>query len=104
MEQSYKHYPIIICGAGTVGLMLAAELAFRNQKVLLIEKSSHLNDHPRANAVANRSMEYFRRLGIAKSIQEAGIPPDSPADYYWISHFKGNLIHKLSLPASKKNG
>ena len=47
-------------------------------------------------------MEYFRRLGIAKSIQEAGIPPDSPADYYWISHFKGNLIHKLSLPASKK--
>ena len=102
MEHSYKHYPIIICGAGTVGLMLAAELAFRNQKVLLIEKSPHLNDHPRANAVANRSMEYFRRLGIAKSIQDAGIPSDSPADYYWISHFKGNLIHKLSLPASKK--
>ena len=90
MDHSYRHFPIIICGAGSVGLMLAAELAFRNQKVLLIEKSPHLNDHPRANAVANRSMEYFRRLGIAKSIQDAGIPPDSPADYYWISHFKGN--------------
>ena len=102
MEQSYRHFPIVICGAGTVGLMLAAELAFRNQKVLLIEKSPYLNDHPRANAVANRSMEYFRRLGIAKKIQDAGIPPDSPADYYWISHFKGKLIHKLSLPASKK--
>ena len=69
MDHSYSHFPIIICGAGSVGLMLAAELAFRNQKVLLIEKSPHLNDHPRANAVANRSMEYFRRLGIAKKFK-----------------------------------
>ena len=57
MGNSHKNIPIVICGAGTVGLMLAAELAFRNQKVLLIEKSPYLNDHPRANAVANRSME-----------------------------------------------
>ena len=50
-------YSVIIVGAGSVGLSLAAELGWRGINCIIIEQSSNLNSHPRANAVANRTME-----------------------------------------------
>jgi len=93
---------VIISGGGSVGLSLAAELGWRGIKCMLVEKSSSLNPHPRANAVANRTMEYYRRWGIDKLITDAGIPPDHPADYYWISSLHGKELHRISLPPFKK--
>ena len=57
-----KEIPILICGAGSVGLSLAAELGWRNVESLVIESGGGLNSHPRANAVANRTMEYYLSL------------------------------------------
>ena len=93
---------VIISGGGSVGLSLAAELGWRGIKCMVVEKSSSLNPHPRANAVANRTMEYYRRWGIDKLITDAGIPPDHPADYYWISSLHGRELHRISLPPFKK--
>ena len=95
-------YSVIIIGAGSVGLSLAAELGWRGINCIIIEQSSNLNSHPRANAVANRTMEYYRRWGIDKDITNAGIPPDHPADYYWVSSLHGVELHKISLPPFKK--
>jgi len=95
-------YSVIIVGAGSVGLSLAAELGWRGINCIIIEQSSNLNSHPRANAVANRTMEYYRRWGIDKDITNAGIPPDHPADYYWVSSLHGVELHKISLPPFKK--
>ena len=58
-----------------------------------------VNPHPRANSVANRTMEYYRRWGIADALVAAGIPPEKPADYYWVSSLAGREIHRLSLPS-----
>ena len=60
--------PVIIIGAGSVGLSLAAELGWRGIECIIVEQNSGLNPHPRANAVANRTMEYYRRWGIDKKI------------------------------------
>ena len=94
--------PVIIIGAGSVGLSLAAELGWRGIECIIVEQNSGLNPHPRANAVANRTMEYYRRWGIDKKITTAGIPPDHPADYYWVSSLHGRQLHRISLPAFKK--
>ncbi len=94
--------PVIIIGAGSVGLSLAAELSWRGINCILYEKNSCLNQHPRANAVANRTMEYYRRWGVDKYISHAGIPPDHPADYYWVSSLHGRELHRVSMPAFKK--
>ena len=96
------NYSVIIIGAGSVGLSLAAELGWRGISCKIIEKNSTLNSHPRANAVANRTMEYYRRWGIDNEITNAGIPPDHPADYYWVSSLHGIELHKVSLPPYKK--
>ena len=97
-----KEKSVLICGGGSVGLSLAAELGWRGIDCLAIEQADRLNQHPRANAVANRTMEYYRRWGIDGKIMKAGVPPDHPADYYWISRFQGKLLYKISLPPAKK--
>ena len=97
-----KEVSVLISGGGSVGLSLAAELGWRNIDCMLVEQASGLNNHPRANAVANRTMEYYRRWGIDKAITEAGIPPDHPADYYWLSSLHGRQLHRISLPPFKK--
>ncbi len=90
--------PVIVVGGGSVGLSLAAELGWRGVECLVIEERDHLNDHPRANAVANRTMEYYRRWGIDDAITNAGIPPDLPAEYLWVTSLHGREIHRVSLP------
>jgi 2-polyprenyl-6-methoxyphenol hydroxylase-like FAD-dependent oxidoreductase len=96
------HYPVVIVGGGSVGLSLAAELGWRGIECLLVEEREGLNDHPRANAVANRTMEYYRRWGIDEAITSAGIPPDMPAEYLWVSSLHGREIHRVSLPPFSK--
>ena len=97
-----REVPVLISGGGSVGLSLAAELGWRDIACLAIEQSDNLNSHPRANAVANRTMEYYRRWGIDQAITNAGIPPDHPADYYWVSSLHGRKLHGISLPPFKK--
>jgi 2-polyprenyl-6-methoxyphenol hydroxylase-like FAD-dependent oxidoreductase len=43
-------------------------------------------------------MEYYRRWGIDQAITEAGIPPDLPAEYLWVTTLHGREIHRVSLP------
>lgn len=90
--------PILIVGGGSVGLSLAGELGWRGIPCMLVEKAEGLNQHPRANAVANRTMEYYRRWGIDTRIAETGIPSDMPGRYFWVSTLAGRKIHQIDLP------
>jgi 2-polyprenyl-6-methoxyphenol hydroxylase-like FAD-dependent oxidoreductase len=90
--------PILIAGGGSVGLFLAAELGWRDVPCMVVEQRESINPHPRANSIASRTMEYCRRWGIAQAVQDCGIPSDFPLDYFWISHFRGHVLHKFSLP------
>ena len=90
---------VLIVGGASVGLSLSAELAQHDIQNIVVEERVTVNPHPRANAVACRTMEYYRRWGIADALVDAGIPPENPADYYWISSLNGREIHRLSLPS-----
>ena len=92
--------PVLIAGGGSTGLSLAAELGWRGVPCLLVEPMHGPNPHPRANAVANRTMEYLRRWGIADSLIGAGVPADYPAAYYWVSTMHGSEVHRLVLPGA----
>ena len=90
---------VLIVGGASVGLSLCAELAHHSIANVVAEEQYEVNPHPRANAVACRTMEYYRRWGIAEALVSAGIPPENPADYYWVSSLNGREIHRLSLPS-----
>ncbi len=63
-EPMQTSYPVVGVGGGSVGLSLAAELGWRGIECLVLEARPTLNDHPRSNAVANRTMEYYPPLNI----------------------------------------
>jgi 2-polyprenyl-6-methoxyphenol hydroxylase-like FAD-dependent oxidoreductase len=93
-----KTVPVLISGGGSVGLSLAAELGWRGIDCLAVERMTGLNMHPRANAIANWTMEYYRRWGIDKAITDAGIPPNLPANYFYVTTLAGRKLHGVNLP------
>ena len=100
MSRPPLEVPVLIAGGGSTGLSLAAELGWRGVPALMVEPSREVNPHPRANAVANRTMEYLRRWGIADSLIGAGVPADYPAAYFWVSSLHGREVHRLVLPGA----
>ena len=60
-------------GAGPFGLMLACELGRRGIGCLLIDPKTRIADVAQANATQARTMEHFRRLGLAAEIRALGL-------------------------------
>lgn len=99
MPGKMRRVPVLVVGGGTVGLCLAGELGWRGVDCLVIERRFEPDPHPRANAVANRTMEYFRRWGLDHAFLDNGIPPDQPADYHYVTSMHGRSIYKIALPS-----
>jgi 2-polyprenyl-6-methoxyphenol hydroxylase-like FAD-dependent oxidoreductase len=72
---------VLIAGCGPVGLCLAIDLATRGISVTIVE-TRYPREVPtvRCNHVSSRTMEAFRRMGIASRIRDAGLPDDYPND------------------------
>ena len=67
------HHPVIIVGAGPVGLSLAIDLAQRGTSVVLLDDSDRIGDGSRAICFAKRTLEIFDRLGVAKPMLDKGV-------------------------------
>ena len=98
MIQQYQAQVCII-GAGPVGLSLAMDLAKRGIQVIMTE-IRHRGEAPnvKCNHVSARSMEIFRRLGIAKEVRQAGLPDDYPNDVVYKTRFLGEELSRIRIP------
>ena len=78
MQRAYDT-SVLIVGAGPVGLTLAMDLASRGIDVTVTE-TRRAGEPPnvKCNQVSARSMEIFRRLGVAGKIRETGLPAEYP--------------------------
>ena len=81
MEQATQT-PVLIVGGGPVGLALSIDLSWRGIRHVLVEQAPRAAraNHPRMDQVGIRSMEHFRRLGIAADIEDAGFPREMRRD------------------------
>jgi 2-polyprenyl-6-methoxyphenol hydroxylase-like FAD-dependent oxidoreductase len=75
-------YEVVIAGAGPVGLTLAVELGQRGKSVLVLEKRKKLGKLPKMERCNARTMENFRRMGLADRIRRAGLDNDMPMDVF----------------------
>src|SRR6266545_209820 len=73
---------VLVVGAGPVGLTLAIELGRRGVACILIEQKAAPEFLPKMERCNARTMEIFRRLGLAEAIRTAGLSRDVPMDVY----------------------
>lgn len=66
--------PVLISGAGPVGLTLALALSKLGVRSLVLNDRKETTTHPKLDVVNCRSMEIFRQLGLAENIRTAGNP------------------------------
>ena len=93
---------VLIVGAGPVGLTMAMDLAQRGVAVLMAE-TRHEGEPPnvKCNHVAARTMEIFRRLGVAQAVRDAGLPADYPNDVAYRTTVTGIELSRIPIPARK---
>ena len=93
---------VLIVGAGPVGLTLAIDLAWRGIDVTVVEtRQRAAPPEPKCNHVAARTMEIFRRLGVADKVRNAGLPADYPHDISYRTTFTGQELTRIRIPCRR---
>jgi 2-polyprenyl-6-methoxyphenol hydroxylase-like FAD-dependent oxidoreductase len=81
--------PVLIVGAGPVGLALAGDLGWRGVQCALVEKTDGSIYQPKMDMVGIRTMEFCRRWGIAGWVEASPYPRDYPQDNVWLESLTG---------------
>jgi len=89
---------VLIVGAGPVGLTLSIDLGKRDIHCILIEKNDAPLGYPKMERCNPRTMEIFRRLGLADTVRAAGYPPDWPMDTYLVFDLMRPPLFKMAHP------
>ncbi|MCP3440080.1 FAD-dependent oxidoreductase [Bradyrhizobium sp. CCGUVB14] len=71
--QNPAEHPVVVVGAGPVGLSLAIDLAQRGQRVVLLDDADRIGEGSRAICFSKRSLEYWDRLGVADRMVDKGV-------------------------------
>jgi 3-(3-hydroxy-phenyl)propionate hydroxylase len=66
-------HPVVVVGAGPVGLSLAIDLAQRGQAVVLLDDADRIGEGSRAICFSKRSLEYWDRLGVGDRMVDKGV-------------------------------
>src|SRR5579864_6619654 len=97
-----RRLDVLIVGAGPVGLTLAIDLAWRGIDVTVVEGRAPAEPpEPKCNHVAARTMEIFRRLGLAEKVRNAGLPADYPHDISYRTAFTGQELTRIVIPCRR---
>ncbi len=90
---------VLVIGAGPVGLTMAMDLAWRGIEVTVVEMRQR-GEPPsvKCNHVSARSMEIFRRLGVARAIRDTGLPADYPNDAAFRTTTTGIEFGRIPIP------
>lgn len=90
-------HPVVIAGAGPVGLTLALDLARRGIQVVLLEDDDAVNRGSRAVGAARRSLEIFERAGAGDRFFKTGVSWSGGQSYY-----RDKLVLDFKIPQASK--
>lgn len=93
---------VLVVGGGPVGTTLAMDLAWRGIDVVVAEQR-HRGEPPsvKCNHVAARTMEIFRRLGVAQRVRDAGLPHDHANDVAFRTTTTGIEFARIKIPCRR---
>ncbi|HEX3996056.1 MAG TPA: FAD-dependent monooxygenase [Acetobacteraceae bacterium] len=94
--------PVLVVGGGPVGSTLALDLASRGIDVVVAERNPP-GQIPgvKCNHVAARTMEIFRRLGVAQIVRDTGLPADHANDIAFRTSATGVEFGRIMIPCRR---
>ena len=90
---------VAIVGGGPVGLTLALFLDLQGVRSVVFNNEQTTRWHPKGSTEGSRTMEHFRRLGIADDIRALGLPDDHPTDVAYFTRFSGMELARIKMPS-----
>ncbi|MFB9243819.1 FAD-dependent monooxygenase [Massilia antarctica] len=95
--------PVAIVGGGPVGLMLALLLDRHGVASVVFDSASGTRLHPKGSTHNTRTMEHYRRVGIADAVRKLGLPADHPRDVaYFTRLLDGFELARFALPSEQQ--
>src|SRR5215470_15230317 len=90
---------VLVVGAGPVGLTLALDLGRRGIQCIIIEQKEAPAFLPKMERANARTMEIYRRMGLAGKIRAAGLRADCPMDVYIVLAMNEPPLLRLPYPS-----
>jgi hypothetical protein len=66
---------------------------------MLVERNLETTKHPKMDLTNVRSMELFRRLGLAQSLRLVAVPEAHCFDVAWVTTMAGHELHRFRYPS-----
>lgn len=86
-------HPVLIIGAGPVGLVLSILLTKLGIKCTVLERNKAFSKHPQAHFINNRSMEIFRKIdGLVEEIQRSQPPVELWRKFIYCTSLSGSIL------------
>src|SRR5688572_21610456 len=90
---------VVIVGAGPTGLTLAIDLGLRGVRCVVLEQMPAPQFLPKMERCNARTMEIYRRMGIAGRIRAAGLPAHCPMDVFIVLSLVEPPLYHLPYPS-----
>ena len=93
MKGERQTHPVVIVGAGPVGLAMALDLARYEIPVVLLEAAVQVCEGSRAIVFTYRSMEILQQVGVAERMVEKLLPWNAGNSFY-----RGQVVFRMEAP------
>src|SRR5215475_4052669 len=90
---------VVVVGAGPVGLTLAIDLGRRGIRCTIVEQKETPAFLPKMERANARTMEIYRRMGLADKVRGAGLRADCPMDVYVVLTMNEPPLLRLPYPS-----
>ncbi len=93
MDSGRAGAPVVIVGAGPIGLATAIDLSRFGVASILLDEDLQVSHGSRAIVITRRSMEILQQLGVAKPFREKGLPWSFGRSFY-----RDKEVYRMVLP------
>ena len=89
---------VVVAGAGPTGFALAIDLGLRGVRTVLLERDPATKPYPKMDRSNARTMELYRRLGIADRVRALGYPAEASMDVFVARTLSDPELVRLRYP------
>ena len=93
LHSKAQHHPVVIAGAGPIGLVAALELARHGVRSVVLESERQVSEGSRAIVFTRRSMEILQQVGVADRITANGL-----TWRFGNSFYRGQRVFRMEAP------